>query len=147
MTGLNELYQEVILHHSKSPRNFGQPKSFNRRAEGRNPLCGDQISVYLTFEDGVVQSVNFDGQGCAICTASASVMTEELKDKTEAEAEALFKTFHDLVTGHRGGDEDLGKLEVFSGVSEFPVRVKCASLAWHTFQAALKQLTEPISTE
>ena len=149
MTGLNELYQEVILHHSKAPRNFGKPEEFSRHADGHNPLCGDEISVYLTLEDGIVKSVHFEGQGCAISTASASVMTDVLKGRTVEEAEALFGAFHALVTG-RDADSDapeLGKLEVFSGVSEFPARVKCASLAWHTFQAALHDQHKTVSTE
>jgi nitrogen fixation NifU-like protein len=149
MTGINELYQEVILHHSKAPRNFGKPEEFDRHADGQNPLCGDEISVYLTLKDGVVQSVHFEGQGCAISTASASVMTDVLKGRTVDEAEAMFGAFHALVTGREpeGDSPELGKLEVFSGVSEFPARVKCASLAWHTFQAALHNHHQTVSTE
>lgn len=147
MSDLSELYQEVILHHNKSPRNFGKPESYNRSARGNNPLCGDRLAVYLTVEDGRVVNVAFEGEGCAISKASASVMTEVLQGKTVEEARALFERFHGLVTGQEGSGADLGKLEVFSGVSEFPVRVKCASLPWHTFQAALRQEEDPVTTE
>ena len=146
---LRELYQEVILDHSKHPRNFGHPDAANRRALGNNPLCGDQLALYLTFEDGVVREVAFEGNGCAISMASASLMTEAVKGKTEAEVRDLFKRFHELVTiDDASGDADaLDKLAVFSGVREFPVRVKCATLAWHTLVAAIEGHAEEVSTE
>ncbi len=146
---LRELYQEVILDHAKNPRNFGQPDAANRRALGNNPLCGDQLALYLSFEDGVVREVAFEGNGCAISMASASLMTEAVTGKTEAEVRDLFERFHELVTvDDPGVDPDvLDKLAVFSGVREFPVRVKCATLAWHTLVAAIEGRTEDVSTE
>ncbi|TAH35944.1 MAG: SUF system NifU family Fe-S cluster assembly protein [Planctomycetota bacterium] len=148
MTGLNELYQDVILHHYKSPRNYGELPGHNRAADGHNPLCGDRIHLTARVEDGRIADLRFQGSGCAISTASASVMTEAVKGKTEDEIRALFQRFHDLVTGKPAGDgAELGKLEVFSGVSEFPVRVKCATLCWHTLQAALKNTHQTVSTE
>ncbi len=148
MPDLGQLYQEVILDHNKKPRNFGKLEQANRQAEGFNPLCGDKITLYLKVEDGVVKDIRFQGSGCAISTASASMMTTSLKGKTVAEAEALFEKFHQMVTGKQPAPgAELGKLAVFSGVSEFPVRVKCATLAWHTFHAALQGKNEPVSTE
>jgi nitrogen fixation NifU-like protein len=201
MTELSDLYQEVILDHNKRPRNYGRLVGSNRTAEGFNPLCGDHITVHLLFEDGVIRDVAFEGSGCAVSKASASMMTEALKGRTEAEARALFEGFHRLVTGRRdpsaeevgarsgvakdgagrpgtpsgdapraGADPggrpgpgqsarpvsasrndapgpSLGKLAVFSGVSEFPMRVKCATLAWHTLKAALEGRAEAVSTE
>jgi len=150
VTGLRELYQETILDHYKRPRNFRQMPDANRQVEGYNPLCGDRVTVYLKLENGVIQDVSFVGQGCAISTASASLMTEALKGKTEAEAEELFRRFHNLVAGGAGVESeegDLGKLAVFAGVREFPARVKCASLAWHTLHAALKGDLRKVSTE
>lgn len=146
---LRELYQNVILDHAKKPRNFRAADHPDRSAEGFNPLCGDRVNVYLQLEGGRVKDVSFQGSGCAICTASASMMTESLKGKTEAEAEALFHRFHDLVVGagEQAGEPALGKLEVFAGVREFPIRVKCATLPWHTFQAALRGTAQTISTE
>jgi nitrogen fixation protein NifU and related proteins len=148
MSDLRELYQEVILDHHKRPRNFRVQEGATK-VEGYNPLCGDRVTVYLTVENGVVKDVSFQGSGCAISTASASMMTESLKGKTRAQAEALFKSFHELVTG--AADEEkgtaLGKLAVFAGVREFPVRVKCATLPWHTFQAALHGEDKTVSTE
>jgi nitrogen fixation NifU-like protein len=146
---LRELYQEVILDHGKRPRNLREIPGANHKAEGFNPLCGDRATVYLHLEGEVVKDVSFVGRGCSISTASASMMTESLRGKTRAEAEALFERFHDLVTGEpvKPGGPDLGKLAVFSGVSEFPVRVKCASLPWHTFKAALRGEATPVSTE
>lgn len=141
MTDLAELYQQVILDHNRSPRNFGTIPDPNRKALGHNPLCGDQLTVFLRVEDGVVREVAFQGKGCAISKASASLMTEAVKGKTEAEAEALFGRFHDLLTGPpdvKGDASGLGKLAVFSGVREFPARVKCATLAWHTLHTALE---------
>jgi nitrogen fixation NifU-like protein len=141
-TELRELYQEVILDHSKRPRNFRPMADASRKAEGFNPLCGDKATVYVRLEGDVVRDVSFEGAGCSISTASASMMTEALKGKSRAEAEALFERFHRLVTADpsRASDNaapELGKLAVFGGVSEFPVRVKCASLPWHTLKAAL----------
>ena len=150
MPELRDLYQEVILEHSKAPRNFRAQAAANHKAEGYTPLCGDRFTVYLTLAGDRIQDISFQGSGCAISKASASMMTQSLKGKTVAEAEKLFERFHDMVTGHGqpGGPEaELGKLAVFSGVSEFPVRVKCASLAWHTLQAALEGKQEAVSTE
>jgi nitrogen fixation NifU-like protein len=148
MSDLRELYQEVILDHHRRPRNFRKLDRANRIALGHNPLCGDKISLYLTVDDGTVTDIAFEGSGCAISTASASMMTESLKGKTVAEAEALFARFHELVTGKPGtGGALLGKLEVFAGVREFPVRVKCATLAWHTLMAALHGNRDPVATE
>jgi nitrogen fixation NifU-like protein len=150
MPDLRELYQEVILDHHRRPRNFHKLEQANRQADGFNPLCGDKISVYLKVEDGIVREAGFVGTGCAISTASASMMTESLKGKTEAEVQVLFRRFHDLVTGQLPPDTDLsalGKLAVFSGVREYPVRVKCASLAWHTMRAALEGSKETVATE
>ena len=148
MSELDDLYQEVILDHNKKPRNYHRLDDANRQAEGFNPLCGDQITVYLKIEDGVIRDITFQGSGCAISKASASLMTSALKGKSEREAEALFGRFHDLVTTDAAADpESLGKLAVFSGVREFPARVKCASLAWHTLRAALAGEARPATTE
>jgi nitrogen fixation NifU-like protein len=145
---LRDLYQEVILDHNRRPRNFGTLPDANRSAEGNNPLCGDQVKVHLRVEDDRVQGISFEGSGCAISTASASLMTEALQGKTVAEAHALFDGFRTLVTRGTDGDAgDLGKLAVFTGVREFPIRVKCATLAWHTLEAALAQKDQPVSTE
>lgn len=148
MSELRDLYQEVILEHSKHPRNFRALESANHKAEGFNPLCGDHFTVYVDVKDGAIQDIAFQGSGCAISKASASMMTQTLKGKTEDDAESLFAKFHDLVTGNgaSAGDE-LGKLAVFSGVSEFPLRVKCATLAWHALRAALAGKQEAVSTE
>ena len=137
---LRELYQEVILDHNKRPRNFRVPDPNNRHAEGYNPLCGDKITIFLYVEGDVIKDLGFQGTGCAISKASASLMTGAVKGKSREEAERLFARFHQLVTGTLppGESETLGKLAVFSGVSEFPVRVKCASLSWHTLKAALE---------
>src|ERR687891_384925 len=140
MSDLRELYQELIIDHSKRPRNLKVLEEANRKLEGYNPLCGDKITVFLELENDRVNNVSFQGSGCAISTASASVMTESVKGKTLAEVETLFDVFHKLVTGKPpdgGTTPELGKLAVFSGVSEFPVRVKCASLPWHTLHAAI----------
>lgn len=148
MSELRELYQEVILEHSKKPRNFRVLDGANHKAEGFNPLCGDHFTVYLDVKDGAIHDVGFQGSGCAISKASASMMTQMLKGKTAAEAEDIFTRFHDLVTGHAGGDgQDLGKLAVFAGVSEFPLRVKCATLAWHALRSALRGEEQAVSTE
>jgi nitrogen fixation NifU-like protein len=146
---LRELYQEVILDHGKRPRNLREIPGASRTAEGYNPLCGDRATVYLTLDGDVVKDASFVGKGCSISTASASMMTEAVKGRTRAEAQALFERFHALVTGEpaRADAPELGKLAVFSGVSEFPVRVKCASLAWHTLKAALQGEAAPVSTE
>jgi len=141
MSELRELYQEVILDHNKRPRNFHKLEEANRTAEGYNPLCGDQITVSLRLEDDVIKDISFQGSGCAISKASASLMTTSVKGKTQAEAEVLFDRVHTMLTGERDTTVDpheLGKLAVLSGVCEFPARVKCASLAWHTLRAALK---------
>jgi len=149
MADLRDLYQEVILEHSKQPRNYRELGDANHKAEGYNPLCGDHFTVYLKLAGEKIQDVSFQGSGCAISKASASMMTQSIKGKTMAEAEKIFQQFHGLVTGaeHDGAQEELGKLAVFSGVSEFPVRVKCATLAWHTLHAALEGKQEAVSTE
>jgi len=147
---LKELYQQVILDHNKSPSNFRKMENATKFAEGYNPLCGDHIDIYLLIEDGIVKDVSFKGEGCAISKASASLMTSTLKGKTVSDSEKLFEKFHDLVTGKLGENPDideLGKLAVFAGVQEFPVRVKCASLAWHTMINALHNKAEKVSTE
>lgn len=139
MDELQQLYQQVILDHNKNPRNYGKLDGASHSAEGLNPLCGDQINVELMIDNGVITGITFSGSGCAISKSSASIMTTILKGKTIAEAEDIFAQFHDLVTVDGGFDEEaLGKLAVFAGVREFPARVKCASLAWHTLHAALR---------
>jgi nitrogen fixation NifU-like protein len=148
MSDLRELYQDVILEHSKAPRNFRELQSANHKAEGYNPLCGDHFTIYLDLEGDKIHDVSFQGSGCAISKASASMMTQIVKGKSKEETAKLFEQFHSLVTGQANGDrESLGKLDVFAGVSEFPVRVKCATLAWHTLQAAMEGKQEKISTE
>jgi nitrogen fixation protein NifU and related proteins len=146
---LRELYQEVILDHNKRPRNYGPLVDANHHADGHNPLCGDRLSVFLDVEDGIIKGVSFEGAGCAISRASASLMTDAVKGRPVAEAERMFTEFHKMVTA--GVDEEmeasLGKLAVFCGVREFPSRVKCASLAWHTLHAALDDAAPPASTE
>ena len=147
---LRELYQEVILDHSRSPRNFGDLKSANHHAEGYNPLCGDRLTLFLDLEGDLVKSAAFKGSGCAISTASASMMTEAVRGKTVQEAKQLFEQFHELVTGENGLDVDeeaLGKLKIFSGVREYPTRVKCATLCWHTLRAACGNESEAVTTE
>ena len=151
MSELRELYQQVILDHNKNPRNFGELEGANRVQEGFNPLCGDHLHVYLSLDEaGVIQDIHFDGSGCAISKASASLMTSLLKGHTAAEAEELFGHFRDLVTSDVDAPVDtdsVGKLAVFAGVREFPMRVKCATLAWHTMKAALDGDEAPVSTE
>jgi nitrogen fixation NifU-like protein len=150
MNDLDDLYQEMILDHSKRPRNFLAMEDATGQANGHNPLCGDRVTIFVKLAEGKIDSVSFTGAGCAISTASASILTEVLRGKTPQEAEAIFDLFHDLVTGKTHqlpGDPTLAKLEVFSGVSEFPVRVKCASLAWHTLIAALKAGPNIVTTE
>jgi nitrogen fixation NifU-like protein len=150
MNDLRDLYQEVILDHTKRPRNFGKLEGGSLHAEGYNPLCGDKVTVYLQMDGDIVRNIAFEGEGCAISTASASMMTESLKGKTRADAEELFECFHTLVTREKCPvpiSQKLGKLAVFAGVREFPMRVKCATLAWHTMNAALHGVEEPVSTE
>ena len=148
MSELTELYKEVILDHNKKPRNYHKLADANRTAEGFNPLCGDEIQVYVMLDDGVIRDIGFQGSGCAISKASASLMTSIVKGKTSHEAGELFERFHRLVTSEQAADPAaLGKLSVFSGVREFPARVKCASLAWHTLRAALEGKGEPVTTE
>lgn len=150
MSELRDLYQEIILDHSKSPKNFHVLKTADRKAEGYNPLCGDRITLYLNLEKGTIQDVGFEGSGCAISKASASMMTQGIKGKTVNEAETLFENFHKMLAGKPGTVFDLdklGKLAIFSGVSEFPVRVKCATLAWHTLRSALENDRGMVTTE
>lgn len=150
MNDLKELYQEIIIDHSKRPRNFGELAGATQQAQGYNPLCGDRVKIFLKMEGETIYDIRFQGAGCAISTASASLMTERLKGKTRAEAAALFDEFHGLVAGDGHcvpGGPELGKLAVFSGVREYPVRVKCATLAWHAMRAALKAKQEVVSTE
>jgi len=150
MSDLRELYQTTILDHNKQPRNFRVPEGANRRAAGHNPLCGDRVVVHLVLEDGVVKDVGFQGAGCAISTASASLMTQAVKGKSAAEVQKLFDAFHELLTSDPQREVDVegvGKLAVFAGVREYPVRVKCATLAWHTLRAALEGAREPVKTE
>jgi nitrogen fixation protein NifU and related proteins len=146
---LNELYQNVILEHNRSPRNYHAMDDADHKAEGHNPLCGDRLTVWVRLDDDVIQDASFQGSGCAISKASASLMTAAVKGRTRREAEELFGRFHRLVTGtlDPAESETLGKLAVFSGVSEFPVRVKCASLSWHTLKAALDAPDLTVSTE
>lgn len=141
MTEIQALYQQVILDHNKNPHNFGMIEDADCSAEGLNPLCGDHINIFLNLDGDIITDIRFNGSGCAISKSSASIMTTLLKGKTVKEAEAMFGIFHDLVTADMGiqfDDDDLGKLAVFAGVREFPARVKCASLAWHTLKSALE---------
>ncbi len=148
MPELRELYQELILEHSKKPRNYREMPNANRKVEGFNPLCGDHFTVYLDMQGDTLRDVSFQGSGCALSKASASMMTQVLKGKCRQDAEQLFERFHSMVTGTgEVNPEELGKLAVFSGVSEFPVRVKCASLAWHAMKAAMEGDAQQISTE
>jgi len=149
MSALNELYQEVILDHNRRPRNFRTIEAATATQEGYNPLCGDRLTLYLTLKGDVIADVAFQGSGCAISKASASLMTEALKGKTVAQARELFDQFQAMITSdHAGPTADLGKLSVLAGVREFPARIKCASLAWHTMKAAVAHDTDaPVSTE
>jgi nitrogen fixation NifU-like protein len=149
MSELRDLYQEVILDHSRSPRNLGPIDPSNREAKGNNPLCGDKFTIYANVEDGIIKDVSFDGRGCAISTASASLMTEILKGLNEAEARAMFERFHAVVTSEKDEalSEELDKLKALAGVRGYPMRVKCATLAWHTLKAALDQSQETVVTE
>jgi nitrogen fixation NifU-like protein len=150
MSELDELYQEVILDHNKSPRNFRAMVNADRKAEGYNPLCGDHVTVYLKLGQGIIEDISFEGSGCAISKASASMMTAELKGKSEEAAHELFARVHQMLTGQTNGSEGekaLGKLVILSGVCKFPARVKCASLAWHTVNSALQNKNEVATTE
>lgn len=147
---LRELYQQVILDHNKSPRNFRKLETANHHAEGYNPLCGDRIDIYIKLDNDKIADISFQGSGCAISKASASLMSTMVKGKTIEEAGKLFEKFHHLITGKLNEEvdtEDVGKLAVFAGVREFPSRVKCASLAWHTFNSALKEENKTVTTE
>ena len=149
MSELSDLYQEVILEHNKNPRNFREIADADQYADGKNPLCGDALRVYISLDGDTVTDVAFKGSGCAISKASASMMTQAVKGKTKAEAEAIFGEFHAMVTGEldtETQENELGKLKIFAGVLEFPARVKCASLSWHTLNAALKG-EDVVSTE
>jgi nitrogen fixation NifU-like protein len=150
MEGLRELYQEVILDHNKNPRNFHKLENANRKADGTNPLCGDHYTIYLKVEDDRVVDIAFEGSGCAISKSSASIMSQEVKGKTVEEVEKIFQLFHKVVTGEADALdhlEELGKLAAFAGVAEFPVRVKCATLAWHAMHTALNSEEKEVSTE
>ncbi len=150
MSDLRDLYQEIILDHSKHPRQFRALDNADRSADGFNPLCGDKITVFLRTKDGRIEEAAFQGSGCAISMAAASMMTQAIRGATAEELEEKFRAFRDMVTGRVDdgtGSERLGKLVVFAGVSKFPVRVKCATLAWHTARAAMEQRQEPVSTE
>jgi nitrogen fixation NifU-like protein len=149
MSDLRELYQQVILDHNKNPRNFHEMADATSRVDGYNPLCGDHYTVFLKTDGETIREVSFTGSGCAISKASASVMSTTVKGKSKDEADRLFETFHRLVTGDQSGlsAADLGRLAAFSGVSEFPARVKCATLAWHTLRSALDGKDERVSTE
>ena len=146
MNDLRELYQETILDHYRQPRNFCKPDHANCTASGHNPLCGDQVRLYLQVENGIIRNAGFEGSGCAISTASASLMTEIIKGKSKAQVLDLLDRFHDMVTGQAPA-EDMGKLAALAGVREFPQRVKCATLAWHTMKAALENAHEAVTTE
>ena len=150
MSDFHDLYQELILDHNRRPRNRRRLDEPDFHAEGYNPLCGDRVTVSIKLLDNTIKDVTFEGSGCAISTASASLMTESLQGKTLDEAKALFRKFHELLTENpveSAGGPDLGKLEVFSGVCRFPARVKCATLAWHTLNAALEKRNDPVTTE
>ncbi|MBI2981578.1 MAG: SUF system NifU family Fe-S cluster assembly protein [Deltaproteobacteria bacterium] len=148
MSELTDLYQEVILDHNRQPRNFRKMEEADRVQEGYNPLCGDLLTLYLKMDGDRVQNVSFVGSGCAISKASTSMMTTAIKGKAQAEVERLFHSFHDLVIGKSTGPTDsLGNLVIFSGVAKFPTRVKCATLAWHTLLAALRNERQPVTTE
>ncbi|MGU9958099.1 MAG: Fe-S cluster assembly sulfur transfer protein SufU [Arenicellales bacterium WSBS_2016_MAG_OTU3] len=151
MSDLRELYQEVIFDHNRNPRNFGKLENANRMADGFNPLCGDAITLYMIVDDAnIIQDLCFEGKGCAISTASASIMTETLKGKTLMEAEKYFTNFHNMATGTGELDEELedaDRLQVLGGVRQYPARIKCATLAWHTATAALHRQADPVTTE
>jgi nitrogen fixation NifU-like protein len=150
MSDLKALYQEIILDHNRNPRNFKKMEDASCSVDGYNPLCGDHYTIFLKLDNGIIKEISFQGSGCAISKASASVMSTVLKGKTRAEAELLFEEFHHLVRGENKNEnsaEELGKLAAFAGVSEFPARVKCAILPWHTMKNALEEKSETVSTE
>ena len=149
MTDLADLYQQIIIEHNRSPRNFKVVEDATKVAAGDNPLCGDKITLYVKLDGGVISDVGFQGKGCAISQASASLMTSAVKGKTVSEAETLFHGFHDMVTGENPSPDTkaLGKLAAFAGVKQFPARVKCANLAWHTLHAAVSNSSDPVTTE
>ncbi len=149
MFDLQDLYQEVIVDHNRSPRNFGKLEDATVMLEGFNPLCGDRLTLYLKSANDIIEDVHFDGSGCAISVASASLMTEAMKGKTIEQAQEIFKNFHDMVTseGEEVDMEKLGKLAALAGVKEYPSRIKCATLCWHTLNSALSGKDEPVSTE
>jgi len=149
MSDLRDLYQQMILDHNRNPRNYHELPNATKRVDGYNPLCGDHYTVFVELDGDVIKDVGFTGNGCAISKSSASVMTASVKGKRTEEAEKLFNTFHKLVTGEPSGlsEADLGRLAAFSGVSEFPARVKCATLAWHTLHSALQDEQELVTTE
>lgn len=145
---LMELYQQVILDHSRNPRNFRTLENATHDAEGFNPLCGDQVHIFLHIENDTIEDVSFQGSGCAICTASASIMTQNLKGQNLGQANQVFQGFHSLLTSDDQTDvQDMGKLSVFAGVRKYPIRVKCATLPWHTFIAGLEGNQNPVTTE
>ena len=150
MSNLRELYQQLILDHNKNPRNFRVMSSVDRTAEGHNPLCGDKVQIYLQVNDDRISDISFQGSGCAISKASASLMTDAIKGKTLTETDTLFQNFHTMVTAPSPNDADpdhMGKLAVFSGIRDYPARVKCATLAWHTLKAAIANAQTPVTTE
>lgn len=144
---LQELYQQVIIDHSRGPRNYHKLEGANRVAEGHNPLCGDRVKVYVLLEGDVIKDVSFQGEGCAISKASASMMTEALKGKTKEEAQEIFQKFHEMVMNGTPNLDELGKLGVFAGVHKFPARVKCAILSWHAISSSLEGTANVVSTE
>ncbi len=144
---LRDLYQEVIFDHNRNPRNFRKMEDADRQIDGFNPLCGDRLTLFLKIDDGKITDASFQGQGCAISTASASLMTDIIKGQTEEEAQKLFELFHNMATGEHVEMDQLGKLAVLAGVCEYPARVKCATLPWHTLDALLKGVKEPVTTE
>jgi nitrogen fixation NifU-like protein len=150
MFDIKDLYQEVIVDHNRSPRNFRKMENANRSAEGYNPLCGDKLTIFMKIEKGVIEDVSFDGSGCAISVASASLMTQHIKGKTEEEADAVFNKFHEMVmdkSDTTADFESMGKLAALAGVKQYPSRIKCATLCWHTLNAAIKQIGDAVATE
>lgn len=144
---LRELYQELILDHNRNPRNFKEIRDASHRADGYNPLCGDKVTVYVSLDGDTIKEIGFQGSGCAISKASASIMTTAVKGKTRAQAEELFRRFHEMVTTGKSNSESAKKLAVLAGVHKYPVRVKCATLAWHTLKNSLEGISEPVTTE
>ncbi len=150
MFDLKDLYQEIIVDHNRSPRNFRKVKNANRSAEGYNPLCGDKLTIFMRIEKGVIEDVSFEGSGCAISVASASLMTQYIKGKTEKEADAVFNKFHEMVMDKSditADFESMGKLAALAGVKQYPSRIKCATLCWHTLNAAIKRIEDAVVTE